>query len=70
MILPSITGPGRAFLAESCCYMPCLGISNFYRSWIIKVYSIITINRKCRYMFLLVSFLFNYELLQLILLSQ
>ena len=26
MILPSITGPGRAFLAESCCYMPCLGI--------------------------------------------
>ena len=55
MILPSITGPGRAFLAESCCYMPCLGISNFYRSWIIKVYSIITINRKCRYMFLLVS---------------
>ena len=55
MILPSITGRGRAFFAESCCYMPCLAISNFYRSWIINVYSIITINRKCPYMFLLLS---------------
>lgn len=26
MILPSITGRGRAFLAESCRYMPCLAI--------------------------------------------
>ena len=30
MILPSISGCGRAFAAESCCYMPCLAISNFY----------------------------------------
>ena len=26
MILPLITGRGRALLAESCCYMPCLAI--------------------------------------------
>ena len=31
MILPSISGRGRAFPAEPCCYMPCLAISNFYR---------------------------------------
>ena len=30
MILPSISGCGRAFPAESCRYMPCLAISNFY----------------------------------------
>ena len=29
MILPSISGHGRAFPAESCCNMPCLAISNF-----------------------------------------
>ena len=29
MILPSISDRGRAFPAESCCYMPCLAISNF-----------------------------------------
>ena len=33
MILPSISGRGRAFPAESCRYMPCLAISNFYRRW-------------------------------------
>ena len=33
MILPSITDRRRAFLAEYCCYMPCLAISKFYRSW-------------------------------------
>ena len=33
MILPSITDRGRAFLAKYCCYMPCLAISKFYRSW-------------------------------------
>ena len=31
MILPSIRG--RAFPDESCRYMPCLAISNFYRRW-------------------------------------
>ena len=59
MIPPSITCRRRVFPAESCYYMPCLVIStrNFYRSWIIKVYSIIIItrNRKYRYMFLLLS---------------
>ena len=34
MILPSISGRGRAFPAESCRYNPCLAISNFYRRWI------------------------------------
>ena len=29
IILPSITDRGRAFLAEYCCYMPCLAISKF-----------------------------------------
>ncbi|CAH3183729.1 unnamed protein product, partial [Porites evermanni] len=33
MILPSISGRGRAFPAESCRYMPCLAISNFCRRW-------------------------------------
>ena len=33
MILPSISGRGRAYPAESCRYMPCLAISNFYRRW-------------------------------------
>ena len=33
MILPSISGLGRAFPAESCRDMPCLAISNFYRRW-------------------------------------
>ena len=33
MILPSISGRGRAFPAESCRYMSCLAISNFYRRW-------------------------------------
>ena len=55
MILSSITCRGRVFPADSCYYMPCLAISNFYRSWIIKVYSIITSNRKYCYMFLLLS---------------
>ena len=30
MILSSISGRGRVFLAESCRYMRCLSISNFY----------------------------------------
>ena len=33
MILPSINGRGRALPAQSCLYMPCLAISNFYRRW-------------------------------------
>ena len=33
MILPSIGGRGRAFPAESCRYVPCVAISNFYRRW-------------------------------------
>ena len=37
MILPSISGRGRAFPAESCCYMPCLANSNFYRRWTPKL---------------------------------
>ena len=55
MILPSLTCCGRVFPAESCYYMPCLATSNFYRSWILIFYSIITSNRKYRYMFLLLS---------------
>ena len=37
MILPSISGRGRAFPAESCCYTPCLAICNFYRRWTPKL---------------------------------
>ena len=37
MILPSISGRGRAFPAESCCYMPCLAIGNFCRRWTPKL---------------------------------
>ena len=37
MILPSISGRERAFPAESCCYTPCLAISNFYRRWTPKL---------------------------------
>ena len=36
-ILPSISGRGRAFPAESCCYMPCLAMNNFYRRWTPKL---------------------------------
>ena len=37
LILPSISGRGRAFPAESCFYMPCLAITNFYRRWTPKL---------------------------------
>ena len=36
-ILFSISDRGRAFPAKSCCYMPCLAISNFYRRWTPKL---------------------------------
>jgi len=36
MILPSISGRGRACTAESC-YMACFVISNFYKRWTPKL---------------------------------
>ena len=37
MILPSVSGRGQAFPAESCCCIPRFAISNFYRRWTPKL---------------------------------